>query len=134
MAQFTVTSDVCKVDEKLGLVFGYAMVCKIGGEPYFDTQGHHIPEDTMLRKMAEFMQNGAVAKEMHAGESVGTYVFAFPMTEDIAKSLDINVKMTGALVAMKPNNPAILEKFATGEFTGFSIGGTDAKFEEVGEG
>jgi hypothetical protein len=132
MARFTATTEVCKADEKLGLVFGYAMVCKIDGKPYFDTQGHHIPEDTMLKVLSRFMQSeNIVAKEMHSGEQVGTYVFAFPMTSEIAKSLDIEVKQTGALVAMKPDNPATLAKFVSGEFTGFSIGGTSPVFAEV---
>lgn len=131
MSEFTATADVCKVDEQLGLVFGYAMVCKIDGERYFDTQGHHIPEDTMLRTLAKFMQGDNVAKEMHSGDAVGNFVFAFPMTEEIAKSLDITVKRTGALVAMKPDNPETLSKFASGEFTGFSIGGSKPVFEEV---
>jgi hypothetical protein len=132
MSKFTATADVCKVDDKLGLVFGYAMVCKVDDEPYFDVQGHHIPEDTMLRVLSKFMQSDRViAKEMHSGDPVGTYVFAFPMTDEIAKSLDITVKRTGALVAMKPYNPQILDKFAFGELTGFSIGGINPVFEEV---
>ena len=134
MSEFTATADVCKVDEKLGLVFGYAMVCKVDGECYFDTQGHHIPEDTMLRVLSKFMQSDhVVAKEMHSGDQVGTYVFAFPMTSEIAKSLEIEVKRTGALVAMKPDNQSTLAKFASGEFTGFSIGGINPVFEEVSE-
>jgi hypothetical protein len=133
MSEFIATTDVCKADEKLGLVFGYAMVCKINGEPYFDTQGHHIPEDTMLRTLSKFMESGSVAKEMHSGEPVGKYVFAFPMTDEIADSLNIAVEKTGALVAMKPDNPETLAKFVSGEYTGFSIGGTNAVFEEVDE-
>ena len=128
----TVQSNVCKVDESLGLVFGYGMVCKIDGEEHFDTQGHHIPEDTMLRVLAKFMAgDNVVAKEMHSGEQVGTYLFAFPMTTEIAKSLDITVKQTGALIAMKPDNAETLAKFVSGEFTGFSIGGSEAVFEDV---
>lgn len=130
----TVTAGVCKVDEQLGLVFGWGMVCKIDGEDHFDLQGHHIPEDTMLRVMTKFMSSGKViAKEMHTGEPVGTYLFAFPMTTEIAKSLDIEVKQTGALIAMKPDNPETLAKFVSGEFTGFSIGGINPVFEEVPE-
>lgn len=127
------TSEVCKVDESLGLVFGYAMVSKIDGEPHFDLQGHHIPEDTMLRTLAKFMETGAIAKEMHSGEPVGKYVFAFPLTTDIAKSLDILPMQTGAIVAMKPENPEILNKFASGEYTGFSIGGINPVFEDYDE-
>lgn len=133
MDKFELTSSVCKVDESLGLVFGYAMVCKIDGENHFDLQGHHIPEDTMLRVMTKFMEQGAIAKEMHTGEAIGKYVFAFPMTTEIAKSLNIEVKQTGALVAMKPDSESTLKKFRDGEFTGFSIGGIEPVFEDVPE-
>lgn len=132
MPDFSVTTDICKVDNKLGLVFGYAMVCKIDGEDHFDLQGHHIPEDTMLKTLAKFMSgDNVVAKEMHSGEQIGTYLFAFPMTTDIAKSLGITVKQTGALIAMKPDNKETLAKFESGEFTGFSIGGINPVFEDV---
>lgn len=126
-----VNSTILKVDDSLGLVFGYAMVCKIDGEEHFDLQGHHIPEETMTRVLAKFMQEGAIAKEMHSGDPVGKFVFAFPMTTDIAKSLDITVKQTGALVAMKPDNQSTLQKFTSGVFTGFSIGGVNPVFEDV---
>lgn len=126
------TSEILKVDQSLGLVFGYAMVCKIDGEDHYDLQGHHIPEDTMLRALTKFMSDGAaIAKEMHTGDAVGKYVFAFPMTTDIAKALDIEVKQTGAIVAMKSDNASTLAKFASGEFTGFSIGGVKPVFEDV---
>lgn len=129
---FEVTTNVCKVDDSLGLIFGYAMVCKIDGEDHFDLQGHHIPEDTMLKVLAKFMEGeNIVAKEMHTGEQVGTFLFAFPMTTDIAKALDIDVKQTGALIAMKPDNQTTLNKFKSGEFTGFSIGGENPVFEDV---
>jgi hypothetical protein len=55
------------------------------------------------------------------------------MTDEIADSLNIAVEKTGALVAMKPDNPETLAKFVSGEYTGFSIGGTNAVFEEVDE-
>lgn len=131
MSDITITSDICKVDESLGLVFGYAMVCKIDGVDHFDLQEHHIPEATMLKVMTKFMANGSVAKEMHTGEAIGKVLFAFPMTTEIAKSLNIVVKQTGALIAMQPDNPTTLAKFASGEFTGFSIGGSNAVFEDV---
>lgn len=130
--EVTVTSDVCKVSEELGLVFGYAMVCKIDGKDHFDVQGHHIPEDTMLKTLTKFMEsNNVVAKDMHSGQQIGTYVFAFPMTTEIAKSLDITVKQTGALVAMKPASNEMLQKFKTGERKGFSIGGINPVFEDA---
>jgi hypothetical protein len=123
-------ASVCKVDDSLGLVFGWAIVCTKGGEPYFDTQDDNIPEDSMLKAAADFMQNSRVAKDMHQGDEIGPIVFAFPMTADIAKSLDIQTDTTGLLIAMKP--PAdILSKFKSQEYTGFSIGGTRLVDEEA---
>ena len=117
-------ATLAKVDETLGLVFGYAIVCKQNGEDYYDLAGDHIPELAMLKAATNFMANSRVAKEMHQGEQAGTVVFAFPMTTDIAKSLGIQVEQTGFLIALKPDNPEVLEKFKNGEYTGFSIGGS----------
>ncbi len=119
-----------KVDETLGLVFGFAIVCKEDGEPYFDKQDDHIPEDAMLKAAAEFMEDSRVASEMHDGSDIGRVVFAFPLTEDIAKSLDITTSRTGLLIAMKPAAD-VLEKFVSGEYTGFSIGGVRLEDEDA---
>ena len=121
---------VVKVDESLGLVFGFAIVCKQDGEPYFDAQNDHIPEDAMLKAGVDFMLNSRVAKEMHSGGQAGTVVFAFPLTSDIAKALDIETKQTGFLIAMKPD-AGMLKRFKSGELTGFSIGGSRIKDEDA---
>lgn len=110
------------IDTELGLVFGYAIVCEKDGVPYFDTQGEHIPENVMLKASSNFMENSRVAKEMHTGEPIGSTIFAFPLTTDIAKSLGITTQKTGLIIAMKPNDE-VLNKFKNKELTGFSIGG-----------
>lgn len=116
-------TSILKVDESLGLVFGFAIVCKEGGVDHFDLQGDHIPEPVMLKAAMEFAKSARVAKEMHKGDSIGQIVHTFPLTTDIADSLGIVTKRTGLLIAMQPEDPAVLEKFAKGELTGFSIGG-----------
>lgn len=128
---FVATSaEVCKVDEELGLVFGFAIVCKVDGEDYFDVQDDHIPESSMLKASTDFMLHSRMAKEMHQGGEAGTVVFAFPLTTDIAKALGIATKKTGLIVAMKPD-AEMLGKFKRGELTGFSIGGRRGEDEEV---
>ena len=117
------TSAILKVDDSLGLVFGFAIVCKADGEDYFDLQGDHIPESVMLTGSFDFAKNSRVAKEMHKGDQIGDITFMFPLTSDIADSLGIVTKHTGLLIAMKPDSPEVLKKFADGEYTGFSIGG-----------
>jgi len=126
--------SIAKVDESLGLVFGWAVVCKVNGEDYFDLnvdyQGEHagervpehIPEDAMLKAAADFMENSRAGNEMHNDPDVGTYIFAFPLTTEIAKAMDIQTNKTGLMIAYKPP-PAVLAKFRSGEYTGFSIQG-----------
>tara|TARA_R110000737_G_scaffold47134_4_gene67055 strand:+ start:15596 stop:15988 length:393 start_codon:yes stop_codon:yes gene_type:complete len=118
------TSEILKVDESLGLVFGFAIICKVDGEDHFDLQADHVPEGVMLKGSLSFAKGKRMAKEMHKGDSVGDVVFMFPLTTEIAASLDIVTKHTGLLIAMQPDDPEVLRKFAEGEYTGFSIGGT----------
>lgn len=117
----TKAASVVKVDEKLRLVFGFAIVCKQGGSDYYDVQNDHIPEEAMLKAADEFMCNSRVSGEMHE-RADGDVVFAFPLTTEIAKALGIETERTGLLVAIRPSN-AVFEKFQKGEYTGFSIGG-----------
>lgn len=124
-------AEVLKVDDSLGLVLGWAIVCKKDGADYFDLQEDCIPEASMLSAAVDFMQNSRVAKEMHAGEASGTVLFAFPLTEDIAKAFGIETKTTGLMIAMKPDSDDILGKFKDGVYTGFSIGGSRLVDEEV---
>ena len=126
-------AKVAKVDASLGLVFGHAIVCLEKGEPYFDVQGDHIPESVMMKEATDFMMESRVAKEMHEGEQNGVIVFAWPMTTEVAKAFDIKIEKTGLLIAMKPANNEILEKFNNGTFTGFSIGGFRIEDIEVEE-
>ncbi len=122
---FAVNTEICKVDQALGLVLGWAIICKKDDEEYFDLQGDHIPEISMLEASTDFMLNSRMAKDMHLadGELPGSIVFAFPMTTEVAKSFGIETQTTGLMIAMKPDDPDILGKFASGEYTGFSIGG-----------
>ena len=130
--------EVCKVDAELGIVFGWGIISKQDGEPYYDLQGDHIPEDSMLKAAADFMESSRVAGEMHKNGKVekveerGAVLFALPLTAEIAKSLEIETKKTGLIIAVKPDAD-MLAKFKSGALTGFSIGGFVLK-DEVGKG
>jgi len=132
-ATFRTDTSVTKVDRNLGLVLGWAIVSKVDGQPYFDTQGDHIPEESMLKASTEFMQSARTAKAMHSGEQRGSIVFAWPMTEEIAKAYGIDTGgKYGLMVAAKFDDDT-LAKFADGSYTGFSIGGLRGEDEEVEE-
>lgn len=118
----TLFIEFSKVEESLGLVFGFAIICLQNGKPYYDLQDDHIPESVMLKGAADFMFNNRSVKEMHNGDDIGTVVFAFPLTTEIAEKMGIETKRTGFMVAVK-SNKEVLERFKTGELSGFSIGG-----------
>jgi len=120
-----------KVNKKLGLIFGWAIVSKIGGEEYFDLQGDHIPEDAMLEAATEFMEKKRTLKLMHKGEPKGDVVFAWPLTEEVAKAMGIQTQVTGLMIAVKPTSKKLIEAAENGELQGFSIGGLRLVDEEV---
>lgn len=130
--EFVSSSDIVKVDDNLGIVFGYAMVSKVDGQDYYDSHGDNITEKAMLDACTDFMKNSRVAKDMHQGDQIGDIVFMFPLTTDIAKALDITAKRTGVIIGMQPSKD-VLQKFKNGTYTGFSIGGKRAQDEIDGK-
>lgn len=114
--------DIVKVNKELGILFGYAIVCKEDGEEYYDLQGDYIPEDAMMEAAVNFMDGNNYFWENHI-YGVGKVLFAWPMTSELAEALEIEVKRTGLLVGVKPDHYDIIDKFREGIYTGFSIGG-----------
>ena len=133
---FEFRSEVLKADAALGLVLGWGIVCKKGGEDYFDTQGDCIPEESMLEATTDFMKSSRIAGTMHArtadGQVVkaGTVVHSMPLTQQIADIFKLSTEQTGWMVAIAPD-PGMLAKFKNGELTGFSIGGKRLEDEVI---
>lgn len=127
---FLVTGEVTKVSEELGLVFGWAIVSTVDGQPYFDLQGDHIPDATVLKASTEFMASLRVAKEMHVGGARGEVIHSMPLTAEVAAAFGITCKRTGLMIAMRPD-AEMLAKFKSGELRGFSIGGRRGDDEPV---
>lgn len=130
---------VNKVDNSLRMVFGWGSICKKRNqetgqlEIYTDTDNEQFPEDVTLKAWLDFMNSDQrIMDNMHNEQPVGKVVFAFPMTEDIAASFGLVDKLdqTGVIVGTLITDDEVLKKFQTGEYTGYSIGGT-AYFEDV---
>lgn len=139
----TVIGEVIKVDQGLGLVFGWAIQCTKNGQPYYDLNidrdgvlkgervPEHISEDEMLKSALDFSENtDRPGNEMHTAKNQGQHVFLFPMTADIAKSFGFAVNDTGLMIGYKPP-PDILAKFVSGDLTGFSIEGVHVDSELI---
>lgn len=127
---FETSCDVLKVDSKLGLVFGWGIICskrdpetKIR-EPYFDLDSppDHIPTESMLKAATDFAVESQLTDEMHDEEPDGRVVFHFPLTAEVMKAYGIECDTEGWMVAAKPS-PRVFGKFEDGTYTGFSIGG-----------
>lgn len=112
---------VAKVDNSLGLVFGWAIICTEDGEPYVDTQDDYIPDEAMLAASTDFAKGRREGGDMHRCAD-GRIVHTFPLTAEVAKAFGIKCNKTGLMIAMEPT-PETLAKFQSGERTGFSIGG-----------
>lgn len=134
------SARVIKVNLQHGIVFGWAIVCKIDGEDYYDlnidADGEIVPENVtenaMLASAVQFAgETHRPGNEMHAGPDSGTFDFLFPVTTDIADALEMKTRKTGLLVGYKPT-PEVLAKFANGTYTGFSIEGMRGECEELG--
>ncbi len=128
----TSTTDLLKVDDELGVVFGYAIVCRERNEAgewedHYDTQGHHIPEAEMLKASVEFAQQQALtkraSKDMHEGDDIQEVVQMIAVTEELAKALDWDIKKTGLVICLKPT-AEVLKMYKNGDRTGFSMGGS----------
>lgn len=144
-------NDVLNVDAEHGLVFGYAIVSKKRDshdgefEDYYDlnidAEGvhkgkrvpEHITEDAMFKAAVDAAKTGLqmAGNVQHAGDDVGAYYFMFPVTEEIAKALDWDVKKTGLVVGYHPADDDVLTKFKDGTLTGFSIEGARVEYEEI---
>jgi hypothetical protein len=86
----------------------------------------------MLKAAAGFMETpDRPGNEMHAGPETGSFVFAFPLTADVAKAMGIETERTGLMVGYKPS-PDVLAKFRDGTYSGFSVEGFRTASEEHG--
>lgn len=120
--EFSTFFKVAGVNEELGLVFGWGIVCKEAGVPYVDTQGNIITEKAMVEATTDFMKGDRMAGHQHTRMDAGSVVHSFPLSDDIAKAMGITCSKTGWMVACAPD-PEMLKAFKAGKLTGFSIGG-----------
>lgn len=126
------------VDAEHGLVFGFAIVSKVGGEDFYDSQldpvtkeprADHIPEEAMVEAALDFAKSARLAKQMHEGEADGMVPFLMPITKAVRDYIVEN-DFTGLFIGMHPA-PDALAKFKSGDYRGFSIGGNRIIDEEV---
>lgn len=129
--------DVKVLKTSSKLVYGWAMVNKIRGEygeltPYLDTDNEYFPEEVSLKAFEEYMTGDRLVDNIHDEKPIGQIIFAFPMITEIADAFGLteHLPQTGIIVGMRVDDPEILKKYESGEYTGFSIGAL-ANFEDL---
>lgn len=130
---------ILKVDRKLGIAFGFAIVTKEVKdgkvEDYYDLHGDHVSDEVMLKAAAEFTmaeragkaEHGRTAE--HGDQKVADIAFMFPLTEEIAKGLGITTDKFGLIIGYKPINTQVLDDIEKGVYAGFSFGGVGVRTE-----
>ncbi len=137
---------VASVDEDLGIVVGWGIVCKDwdpkknASVDYWDVQENHAPEAAMVKATTRFMKDSRMAGEQHERMDAGTIVHSFPLTGDIWKamfssedgqmmgSLPESPPKSGWMIACAPD-ATMLKAFKDGTLTGFSIGGAHVSLD-----
>ena len=103
---------------------------------------HRTAAQAELLKAAESIQDEATRAaaidivqkaQDRTVEQRGSVPFCFPLLSDVAKALGIETSRTGLLIGALPD-PDIYERYKTGEYTGFSIGGMRLRDEVVSDG
>lgn len=117
--------EISKVDEKKGLVFGWASVMKKNGEILVDRQGDYIDDEWELEKSAySFVTSCRVGGDNHVRKGVSELVESMVITEEKKAVLGLPEEFpTGWWVGFKITDDDVLKGMANGDYTGFSVHG-----------
>jgi hypothetical protein len=129
-ARFTKREDtdifvpIVKTDAKEQIVYGWASpVTDIGGD-ITDRQGDVIAVMEVRQAAHEFMLNKRVGGSMHTAFDVGQVVESVVFDKDLQKALGIDLPYEGWFIGVKISKSEDWAKVVSGEYTGFSIGGS----------
>lgn len=121
---FELRCDFEKVDDELRIVYGWASVTSEANKAIVDLQGDIIEIADLQKAAHDFITFERQAGDMHVEMGVGTVVDSVVFTADVQKSLGIDLGRQGWWIGMKVTDDSVWKRVKSGDFTGFSIGGT----------
>jgi len=116
-------AGICKADETLRLVIGWASTSTIDGEPVVDVQDEIVPASEIVRAAMDYMEGARPALLSHSGNPIGRVVFLFPFTNEITTSLNITCRIEGIIVGIRVTNDSVWQAIVAGTIRAFSVGG-----------
>lgn len=118
---------ILKFDEEQRVIYGFASVVSVNGEPLVDLHGDVISSKTMEKAATEFMLGTRKGLTMHSGGQTTTIVHSMPLTKEVMDALGISSEKEGWAIAVKVHDDQTWQEAKSGKFTGFSIGGRARK-------
>ena len=116
-------AKIIKINDEARIVWGWASVVSVAGEPMVDRQGDIISAEVMTKAADRFMEDVRVAKAMHEGAQIGEVIHSFPLTKELGEALGVHSALEGWIVAMKVHDDSVWNRVKSGELAAFSIGG-----------
>lgn len=122
---------ISKVNEEQRLVAGWASVVEENGKAVVDWQGDVISVEEIQKAAHGFMVDSRASLEMHKGSPVAMVVESLVFTNDIQKSLGVDLQKQGWFIVVKVLSDEVWAKVKSGELKAFSIGGFSADKQEI---
>jgi hypothetical protein len=127
---------VRKLDDDQHMVWGWANVITVKGQPVVDEHKDIIEPDTMEKAATEFMKDVRTHAAMHRYDwvvkgddlvhepvQIGTVVHSLPLSYGLAKLLGVSTDVEGWIVGVHVTNESEWQKYKDGTYKSFSIGG-----------
>lgn len=115
---------ITKFDEELRMIWGWASVSTVAGEPVVDLQGDIIETGELQKAAHEYVAESRRGDELHRTKGTGMIVDSLVFTKEIQKALGIDLGMEGWFIGYKVGKDEPWEKVKSGEYRAFSIGGS----------
>lgn len=119
-------AKILKSDRDAKVIWGWAYVATVDGEPSYDHSGEYVSPETLVKATTQFMLKSRMAKVDHKGDKEGDIVGSLPVTKDLASALGIETNREGWIIGVVVSEET-LDRVEKGELTSFSIGGRALK-------
>lgn len=123
VAKMLGTRRVAKTEDEERMMVGIASVSTVKGELVVDHHGDTITTQTLIEFTRDIIRNGRAGKFDHQGEACNEIVQAFVLSDDIQKSLGIDLGFEPMLIEMHVPGDKEWSLVKSGDWM-FSIAGT----------